>query len=75
MSERVSHTLTSVPILRQFKLWQYCVNPFSAGTVCRHHILSANDGPHTERIKIFMMAVDQQMKRKELTKKFEMISN
>ena len=67
MSARASQTLTSVPILRQFKLWQYCVNPFSARTVCRRHILSSNDGPHTEKIKIFMMAVDQQMKREELT--------
>ena len=34
------------------------VKPFSAGTVCRRYILTSTDGPRTERIPIFIMAVD-----------------
>ena len=49
--------------------------------VCRRQILTYKDGAHTEGIKICTMAVDLlynigiQMKRKELTKTFMMISN
>ena len=50
---------------------------------CRRQILTYKDGPILEKNKIFIMAVDHnigmgggfQMKQKELTKTFMMISN
>ena len=53
----------------------------SESDVCRRQILTYKDDPRTERIKIFIMAVDTwpytgiQMNRKEVTKKFMMLSN
>ena len=51
----------------------------SESDICRCHILMTKVNPHTLRVKIFIMAVDNsigiQMNRKELTKTFMMISN
>ena len=57
-------------------LWYKCVSPFSGETVFIHQILTYKDGPHTERIEIFLIAIDNidiQMKQKELTKTVMMI--
>ena len=54
----------------------------SESDVCRCQILTYKDGPRTERLKIFLTAVHPyysnigiQVKQKELTKTFVMISN
>ena len=60
----------------------YCLillplNPFSAGTVLIRQNLTSEDhedGLRTEKNKRLIMAIDQ-MKRKDLTKIFMMISN
>ena len=36
----------------------WCLNPFSAGTVFRRQSLTSKYGPSTERIKTFVMTVD-----------------
>ena len=59
------------------RLWRLYA---SESDVCRRQILTYKDGPRTERIKIFPMAVNLekwigiQMKQKELTKAFMTIS-
>ena len=51
-------------------------NPLSAGTVFICQILTSKDGSGTERIKTFLIfLIGIQMKRKELTLTFMMISN
>ena len=38
--------------------YYYMVNPFSVGTVFIRQTLTYKDGPHTGRMKIFLIAVD-----------------
>ena len=45
----------------------------SESDVCRRQIMAYKDGSRTEKIIIFLMAVDSQNKRNELTKTFMMI--
>ena len=49
------------------------INSFSVETVFTHHILTTKDGPRSEGIKKIIIGI--QMKRKEPTKTFMMISN
>ena len=37
----------------------FAINPFSAGTVFRRQYLTSQVDPRTERVKLFIMAVDQ----------------
>ena len=50
---RIYSTLDDVIISRRLSF-----NPFSAGTVFRRQNLTSRDGPRTEIVKIFIMAVD-----------------
>ena len=49
------------------------INSFSVETVFTHHILTTKDGPRSEGIKKIIIGI--QMKRKEPTRTFMMISN
>ena len=51
------------------------ITSYSAGIDSRRQIMTSRVDPHTVTVNIFILVIGIEMKRKELTKRFMIISN
>ena len=81
IGQKLNKMLNSAPETERVECrMRHFINPFSAWTVCRRQIRTYKDGPRTERIKIFITAVNpyhtySNVSERAITKSFIVISN